>query len=85
MLECRYGYYGERCSNKCGYCFNNIVCYYVIGICVNGCEFGYKVLNCIDGIIYIFYYKFEKEKYIVVYKLFVCFFILYLCRIFVLG
>lgn len=34
FLECFVGYYGENCSVSCGYCFNNVVCDYIIGICV---------------------------------------------------
>lgn len=49
-IECIVGFYGDECSSDCGYCLNNMVCYYVIGICVNGCEFGYKVFNCSMGI-----------------------------------
>lgn len=85
LLECRYGYYGERCSNECGHCLNNTACHHVTGTCENGCEPGYKAPNCTDGIIYIFYYKFEKEKHIAVHKLFACFFISHLRRIFVSG
>lgn len=41
FLECLVGFYGEYCSNNCGNCLNNINCYYVNGICFEGCEFGY--------------------------------------------
>lgn len=41
FLECKVGYYGENCSKSCGYCLNEIVCYYVIGICDVECDFGY--------------------------------------------
>lgn len=50
MLECSYGYYGERCSNKCGQCLNSTACHHVTGTCVNGCEPGYKAPNCTEGI-----------------------------------
>lgn len=33
LIECMIGFYGDVCSNSCGYCLNNIVCYYVMGIC----------------------------------------------------
>lgn len=49
FLECFFGYYGENCSNGCGNCLNNLICDYLIGVCIKGCEFGYKELKCIKG------------------------------------
>lgn len=36
-LECIVGYYGEECGSICGYCLDNIICDYVIGLCNEGC------------------------------------------------
>lgn len=37
-LECLIGYFGMNCSENCsGYCVNNELCDYVIGVCFNGC------------------------------------------------
>lgn len=62
LLECRYGYYGERCSNECGHCLNNTACHHVTGTCVNGCEPGYKAPNCTKGIIYFFIKNLKKKN-----------------------
>lgn len=50
MVECIIGFYGENCNSECGFCLKEfLICDYVIGVCVWGCKFGYKVLNCDVG------------------------------------
>lgn len=63
MLECSYGYYGERCSNKCGQCLNSTACHHVTGTCVNGCEPGYKAPNCTEGITSFYIKQIDEEKH----------------------
>lgn len=37
-LECLLGYFGVVCSESCsGNCVNNMICYYINGVCFSGC------------------------------------------------
>lgn len=50
LVECIIGFYGENCNSECGFCLNEfLICYYVMGVCVGGCKFGYILLNCDIG------------------------------------
>lgn len=46
VIECKEGKYGDECIFDCGCCRNKIKCYYVDGICVDGCELGYNLEYC---------------------------------------
>lgn len=41
FLECDDYKYGKNCSFICGNCDDNEKCYYIDGICINGCDKGY--------------------------------------------
>lgn len=41
LLECEFNRYGFNCLNICGYCKDGKVCFIVIGVCNNGCEYGW--------------------------------------------
>lgn len=49
FLECESGYFGKDCENMCGWCFNNDVCDYVDGFCLDSCFVGWKGLDCKEG------------------------------------
>lgn len=38
--------YGDGCKYDCGYCSNSTQCHHITGICLNGCEAGYKTDLC---------------------------------------
>lgn len=48
-LVCIQGIYGKDCQYRCGFCINQIYCYYVNGICFEGCGLGYLGNKCVDG------------------------------------
>lgn len=56
FLECESGYFGKGCENMCGWCFNNDVCDYVDGFCLDSCFVGWKGLGCKDGKLLDFWY-----------------------------
>lgn len=47
FVACINGYYGIGCSTQCGNCMNSEQCHHVNGICMNGCDNGYKGDKCI--------------------------------------
>lgn len=49
IIECKVGFYGKNCNIICGKCLNSIICYYIIGSCDKGCDFGYEGLICKKG------------------------------------
>lgn len=46
ISECSNRTYGQSCSEKCGFCFKQEQCNHVNGICLNGCDSGYKGEQC---------------------------------------
>lgn len=55
FLVCFIGKYGLNCREICGYCYNNLDCYYGNGICLEGCDFGYWNYEC-KICMFFFYY-----------------------------
>lgn len=53
--ECPAGYYGDRCSNSCGFCLDNSTCHHETGVCEQGCRPGYQTPKCISAC--------DKRKY----------------------
>lgn len=50
LIECMKGSFGVNCSEECvGYCRDNNLCNYVIGLCDNGCVFGWIGYMCDEG------------------------------------
>lgn len=47
FIECESGMFGFDCNEICGNCEYMEYCYYVIGFCMYGCNFGYYGLCCI--------------------------------------
>lgn len=46
-IVCFFGYYGEKCMEKCeGYCYKSKFCNYINGLCDNGCLDGWIGGNC---------------------------------------
>ncbi|XP_012937090.1 receptor-type tyrosine-protein phosphatase T [Aplysia californica] len=45
-VECRHGFYGPSCVNKCGACRHRVTCDPVSGECPDGCQDGYKGKLC---------------------------------------
>lgn len=43
---CEDGYYGEKCTDRCGSCANNTGCDKTSGHCPAGCKPGYKAPDC---------------------------------------
>ena len=49
-LECLIGYFGDDCKNECSQnCLHSAICDRVDGICLGGCQNGYKGKQCKDG------------------------------------
>lgn len=46
LIVCKIGLYGVNCNGICGYCCNLYECFYIDGLCMNGCEVGYSGLMC---------------------------------------
>lgn len=67
-IECLLGYFGVSCREECkGYCINNELCNYVIGMCLNGCKDGFIGIFCNNckifvKLIFCMIVNFDKEK-----------------------
>lgn len=51
FLECDVNYFGENCKEMC-----NVICKgcnRIIGICDNGCKFGWRDIYCYKGVCFI--------------------------------
>ena len=48
-LECDDGTFGQDCKQACGNCLGEEQCDHVNGTCLNGCDAGYKGLECAEG------------------------------------
>ena len=44
--ECDGGFYGQNCSEVCGYCFRKDQCQFMNGTCFKGCDGGYWGERC---------------------------------------
>lgn len=47
--ECDNGTFGQDCKQACGNCLGEEQCDHVNGTCLNGCDAGYKGLECAEG------------------------------------
>nr|XP_034322173.1 scavenger receptor class F member 1-like [Crassostrea gigas] len=46
LADCNGGTYGLNCNYSCGHCLDNKQCHYINGSCFNGCDSGYKGIDC---------------------------------------
>ena len=46
------GTFGDSCSNPCGFCFGKEHCHPLNGICMNGCDIGYKGQQCTQSMLF---------------------------------
>lgn len=51
-LECKVGFYGYKCYNRCGHCSDNLMCHHVNGSCPNGCQAGWNGKTCMESMKY---------------------------------
>lgn len=49
LADCNGGTYGLNCNYSCGHCLDNNQCHYINGSCFNGCDSGYKGVDCKQG------------------------------------
>lgn len=50
MLECKEGWYGNNCTNKCTErCKDGTTCNHVTGLCDEGCDAGWTGYMCDEG------------------------------------
>lgn len=41
-IVCDKGLFGFRCGEKCGCCCDFQQCFYIDGVCLMGCDFGFE-------------------------------------------
>lgn len=46
FVECIEGRYGLNCSQVCGHCKDKTQCHHISGLCVLGCDTGYRGNQC---------------------------------------
>ena len=50
---CETNFYGPECSMSCGNCAGGEACNHIDGICLSGCEPGWVVGLCSQGMFYV--------------------------------
>lgn len=58
-IVCDKGLFGFRCGEKCGCCCDFQQCFYIDGVCLMGCDFGFEGDLC----------KICKLKYIIIVEI----------------
>lgn len=48
-IDCDSNMFGQDCREKCGECVNKEHCHHINGTCLNGCNQGYRGLECKQG------------------------------------
>lgn len=51
FTECYRGTFGQNCTKSCGKCLRGEHCHHINGTCMNGCDPGYKGIDCSKGCI----------------------------------
>ena len=51
LQACANGDYGQDCLLTCGNCAGGVACNHIDGMCPSGCEPGWVVGTCSEGII----------------------------------